>query len=206
RRWLPVAWFWSNEQFDEPFLVNSRLAYQATPVFPGLPREVFAYDPLDDNARRRALRGVKQHLAPLLAALRARLLRAGLDKKARHYEKRALLGILNMLMRQRRTYDGYLLADNHTINQFQMLAAAGRSLRQLAVNEPPRAARGLCEFAGEFANSLTRRMRRLVPAGELPLLPSLVIIEATRALAPGTPVEAHLILRQNDREVVLRKS
>jgi len=205
RRWLPLAWFWSHDLFEEQFVVDPRLAYQATPIFTGQPRNRFTLDPLDDKLRQRALSGVRKNLPALVAALRARLEREGQPKLAKRYDRRATIRILNLIARFRHNYDGLLIAETRTNDHFMLLAEAGRTLRQSVVADPVRAARSLAGFSHEFASAAARRFRRILPIGELPLLPSLLIIEATRAIAPEYPVEASLVLRQSGRELVLRK-
>ena len=203
RRWLPLAWFWDLDAYSDMYLAQVRLAYQATPVFPGRPRASFTYEVLDDGLRKKAVHGVRAYLPSLLASVRSRLALHGADKIARYYDGRALIKILNLIVRQRRTYDAFLIADTQCVSQMAWLATAGHTLRGVAVRDPARAGRGLAEFSYQLTTALQRRLRRLMPKDAPPELGTLLLMEATRALS-GETIEAKLILRQGGRESTVR--
>jgi hypothetical protein len=204
RCWAPVSWFWNFTEQVEVYVPQARLAFASTPLSSLQSVETLAYEVLDDNSRRRALEGARLAIPPRLERARRLLLDAGLPMRANNYLPRAASKIYRTQLRQRRTYDTYLLADAQTVDQLALLATAGRNLRQAALREPARAARRLFEFMTDFHISMGRRTRRMFPNGDLAEYPSLVLLEATHALAPEFKREATLILRQGAREIVLR--
>lgn len=205
RRWSPMVWFENLEETKEVFLTQFRLAFAATPPNRSLSRGGFGYEILDETSRRRAMEGARQNLPHWLLRTKQRLLAAGQPARAKSYTSRALNQIMRMLSRCRRTYDGYLLADAQNINQFELLAKAGRSLRQAVLQDPARAVRRLTDFMADFLIALGKRTRRMFPGGELAGYPSLLLLEATHAIAPDIPLQVVLVLSQDGRSVVVRR-
>ena len=195
RRWLPYIYFSDLERYDDPARAYPLLVYQCTPPFPGQPRAAFTYDLMDRENTPLRRRSTRRELIARLGSLQQLLLAAGKPKTAERYSPQAAKAILAAVERQPRLLNGLLLADTFFVDALIRLGLAARefNIQRQAVKE-------LARFSEDFVATFHHRLRRLYGGQDFPSLGALLLIEATRALRPDTPLPAVLRIAMGDLE------
>jgi hypothetical protein len=183
RNWLPYLYFADLERYGDLGAAWPLVLYGCTRPFRGRPRSEFTYDVMDPErvaqARRSALRALPaelERIAQLLAG-------AGRTAAARFYAPGQEDAVLEATQRQPRLFQSLLAADAFFVDSLVHLGNHGRGLTAALERDPRVAVRELARFSAAFVTAFHRRLRRLYGGDNFVALGSLLLVEATRALA-----------------------
>jgi hypothetical protein len=204
RRWLPYAYFSDLSRFEELPLAYALLFYRSTYPCSGEPRSDFAYDLVSPDNPCIARPWAARPLASSLARAERLLIAAGRKDLARHYHSWRARDVLAGILLRPRFLNALLTGDEFFIGRLVGLGVAGRDLAsRLGVN-PRRTMKDLAIGIDAFTSTLNRRLRRLYGGREAVSLGSLLLVEATRALAAAldgpAAISATLCLSAPGRE------
>ena len=202
RRWVPYVYFSDLARFEDLWPAYALIFYRATYPCSGAPRSDFAYDlvsPADPGiARPWAARPLGSALGRAERLLQA----AGRGDLARSYRSWRAPRFLAEIVARPRHLNAQLAADDFLVQRFVALGLAGRELA--GCPDARRTARDLAQALAEFAPPVNRKLRRLYRGQDCTALGSLLLVEATRALAAalGEPaaISATLRFRTRGRE------
>ncbi len=183
RRWLPVLYLEEVDGYEAPGVVLPLLAYQLSRPFARADLHQFTYDPLSGASVLSALNSAAPRLAEPLTRIHARLTAAGQHRLAACYDPETLPRILRKIAKERRYFAALLDADSFVIEQFLSLARYSRQLATMAARNPKSAARDLNALTNAFSEVFHRRLSRLFAKQDFTQLGSMLLIEATAALA-----------------------
>ncbi len=183
RRWIPALYLASIEQYRTPSVVHPLLAWQCSQPYTGIKKGSFCWDFMDDQAIERALASSARTLSPVLASIQRLLLNAGKKEAATYYDPADTRFILASVQRQRRNFAALLAADSYFIEELVRLADCGRELRSLAQVRPEIAVRNLTRYSATLVRAFHRRLTRLYAKEDFVALGSLLLVDATAALA-----------------------
>lgn len=183
RRWLPMLYLADPERYATPSAVFPLLAYQYSQPYARVRSGEYTYDSMDPAALASALNCAAPRLKTPLAGIQASLLAAGQRALAGYYDPDRLPQILQSVLLQKSQFASLLAADTFFIEQVLSLARYSRDLSTTAAKDPRRAARDLNNFTSDFVKVFHRRLGRLYGGEDFTALGSLLLIEATAALA-----------------------
>jgi hypothetical protein len=183
RRWLPYVYFSDLDRYEELRTAYPLVFYQSTRPFSGRPRSDFAYDLVGPDYPGVARPWAFRPLVSELARVHQVLIDAGRPKLARMYETWRAREIVAGIARQPRLINALLTNDAFLIDRFVNLGLEGRELSARLATDPHRAAKELTAFASHFAVTLHRKLRRIYARWGFEAFGSLLLVEATRALA-----------------------
>jgi len=192
RRWLPYAYFSDPIRYDDPLAAWPLLVYEAMPPFPGRAKYEFTHDIMDLGAASLIRRPTLRELAARLARLRPFLIALGKNKTARFFAPDEAPSILATVARQPRRLNALLSAETFFVEALVDLGLHGHAFTESAARHPAQAAKDLTRFADQFTTAFHRRLRRLYAGQDFFPLGTLLLIEATRALAAARGREAPL--------------
>jgi hypothetical protein len=210
RRWLPYAYFSELERYEDLRTGYPLVFYQSTYPFSGRPRSEFSYDLVaPDNAgiaRPWAFRPLVSHLARVHQVL----IEAGRPRLARLYETWRAREIVAGIARQPGLINALLTNDACFVDHFVGLGLEARALSARLAADPRKAAREMTAFVSHFAVTLHRKLRHLYAGWGFEAFGSLLLLEATRALATAldgsAAITATLRLSAESREHVFVSS
>lgn len=176
RRWLPFVYFAAPERYEDLRAAWPLLVYQASLPFSG---RAFTCDAQDREAVAGAIRSAGAVLPALLGSVQQLLADAGRRKTADFYEPSQAGSILGSVAQDPRQFQSLLLADALFVDRLVALGAKARTARQ---NEGADAA-GLTRFAASLVSAFHDKLRRLYGGQDFVPFGSLILVEATAALA-----------------------
>ncbi len=183
RLWLPCVYFSDIGKYDDLDAAFPLIVYQSMRPFRGRRRSEFTYDVMEPGTVPLATRSAVGGLVIELRRIRALLLAAGKRGTARFYDPEDTCTIVTAVQREPRLLNALLSADSFFVDSLVSLAVRGRKLREELATDPQRAVRDLAKFAAEFVATFHRRLRRLYGGQSFAQFGSLLLVEATRALA-----------------------
>jgi len=190
RRWLPYVYFSDLGRFENLRLAYPLIFYRSTYPCSGRPRSDFAYDLVAPDSPGLARPWAARILASALIRTERLLAAAGREDLARCYRSWDARDVLDDILRRPRFLNELLTNDAFLIDRLVGLGLAGRDLAShLGVNAH-RTARDLAIFIDEFITTVNRKLKRLYGRREAVSLGSLLMVEATSALAAALGSEA----------------
>jgi hypothetical protein len=183
RRWVPYAYFSELDRYEDWRTAYPLIFYQSTHPYSGRPRSDFAYDLVGPGDPGVARPWAFRPLVSELARIHQTLLNAGRPDLARLYETWRAREIVAGVVRQPKHINALLTNDAFFIDQFVSLGLEARALAARHASDPERAAKELAVFLPHFAVPLHRKLRRLYAGWGFEAFGSLLLVEATRALA-----------------------
>ena len=192
RRWLPYVYFSDLSRFEDPLLAYSLLFYRVTYPCSGAPRSEFAYDLVGPDSPGVARPWAARILASALARAERLLIGAGRPDLARRYRSWEARDILAAILWRPRYINELLTNDAFFIDRFVGLGLAGRELASRFDANPRRTVKDMAIVVDEFNVAVNRKLRRLYGGQEAVALGSLLMVEATRALAAALGGEAEI--------------
>lgn len=198
RRWLPYLYFSDPERYEDHALAYPLLVYQCTPPFGGQPRAAFTYDPMDREDTPIRRRSTRRELTARLKSIEQLLRAAGKPRTAERYSPDSASAILAAVERRPRLLNGLLLADTSLVDALIRLGLAAREFHAERQRNLRRAVNDLTRFSDHFVAAFHRPLRRLCGPQDCSSLGPLLLLEATRALRPGTPLSAVLRITMGD--------
>ncbi len=182
RSWLPALYFADPEHYQDLGAAWPLLVYAAGRPYQSRGRRDYAYDAMDRKSVAAAAASALPALPGLLADARQKLLAAGLRRKVRHYEPTRPEGVIHDSLR-RPQFTALLSADAFLVQDMIRLAETGRDLRSSWAKDPRAVVKRLSRDGAYFVKSFHSRLKRLYGGNEVLGLSSLVLVEATAALA-----------------------
>ena len=180
RRWLPFIYFSQLERYDDLGAAQPLMVYQASLPFAG---KGYAYDVQNPVSTEQARRSAMPALIQELTRVERLLVEAGRKKTASFYASSQAPFLMGRVERDPRLMNSLLLADALFANQLVALGKKGRQLSELLPRDPAAAVRELSQFAASLVAAFHGRLNRLYGGMNLVALGSLILVEATNALA-----------------------
>ncbi len=188
RRWLPYVYFTDLSRFDNRILAYPLIFYGSTYPCSGKPRSDFAYDLVGPESPGIARPWAARPLTSALARAERLLISAGRSDAARHYRSWRARKVLAGIVRHPRFLNELLTSDEFFIGRFVGLGMAARDLAS-RVNAG-RTVKDLAVVIGEFTTVINRKLKRAYRCQEAVSLGSLLLVEATCALAAALGSQA----------------
>ena len=183
RRWLPYVYFSDLSRFENPALAHSLLFYRSTYPCSGKPRSDFAYDLVAPDRPGVARPWAARPLASAMGRAERLLIAGGRRDLARYYRPWRAQDVLAAILLRPRFINELLTNDEFFIGRLVGLGLAGRDLAAHSGVNARRTAKDLSIVIEEFSASVNRKLRRLYGGQQAVSLGSLLLVEATRALA-----------------------
>jgi hypothetical protein len=174
RRWLAWHWLSNLANYEDTPGTYTVLAYLCTRPFPGRRRTDYTYDTLTTDWMPFAFRFARRPLRCLLKKIHGVLLAAGNKMLARKYHPSNAKFILERVRKQRKAIRSVMAGEGAIVNY---VLKCGLELQ--AATDPIRAA----HLAPEFVRGLAVRLRRLFQEQDLTDLATMLLLEATDAVA-----------------------
>ncbi len=200
RRWLPYVYFSEVERYADLASAYPLLLFQSTRPYSGRPRSDFTYDMVGPGSPGVARPWAARPLAAELTRVQQLLLAAGRKETARFYSSWRAPEILAGIAKNPRLLNALLTGDAFFVDRLVRRGVEARELAGTFATDPRKAVRKLVAFAADFAALFHRRLRRLYGGRDFVAFGSLLLVEATRALAGDTPVSAALRVSAAGRE------
>ncbi|WP_321473098.1 hypothetical protein [uncultured Paludibaculum sp.] len=201
RYWLPSLHFAGLDHYRTPSAAYPLLAYQNSVPFTDVKRGQFCYDFMSRESIARALNSAAPKLRQTLPELQRALASAGLEDLASSYDPKYIARNLSQVQIQQRNFQSLIAADAQFIESMVHLADTTTELRNMCARKPLTAIRNLSRYSADLVRALHGRLRRLYAGNDFVVLGSLLLVEATSALAGGMegsmPIAATLQLEQN---------
>ncbi len=193
RIWLPYFYFADLERFEDVETAIPMLVYQASRPASGKAAADFTYDVMNLDSVHRALRTASAALPEILRSVVPLLEESGREAAAARYARLDFRAVLQFVKDRPRWFQSLLAADAAIIGELIKLAMVTRVLR----DEPAEAPRRLYRALEQFTAAQHQRLRRLYGRFSAVPLGSLVLLEASRALAValGRPDRLQTVLR-----------
>jgi hypothetical protein len=190
RRWLPYVYFSDLSRFENLTLAYPLIFYRGTYPCSGQPRSDFAYDLVGPDSPGIARPWAARPLASALARAERLLMAAGRNDLARYYRSWRARDVLAGILYRPRFLNELLTNDAFLIDRLVGLGLAGRDLAARFGVSPRRTMQALAICIDRFNASVNRKLKRLYGGQEAVSLGSLILVEATRALAAALGSEA----------------
>lgn len=204
RHWVPALYFADLTRFRSPASAFPLLAYQYSAAYADVKRAQYSYDFMSTEELARAIRSAIPGLRAMLPGLQSTLARAGARNLLGYYDRRYLTRTLENMLYQPRTFQSLLAADTFFIESIIRIFADAVSLHSLYARKPLAAIRGLTSYSRSLVTTFHSRLRRLYASDDYSALGSLLLVEATAALAGDhgvpIPIAATLKLEQDGRQ------
>lgn len=192
RVWLPYAYFSEARRYEDLGSAWPLMVYQCTRPFPGRPPCEFTYDIMDIGRMRVARQSVTRALAVEMGRVSQVLLAAGRRRAASFYRDTPPRVVLSSVETQPVHFNALVSADTAFVHALIDLGRNGREAHDMMGRDADRAVRRLSRFAADFTSVFHRRLRRLYGGNNFTAFGSLLLAEATRALASSVGPEAKL--------------
>jgi hypothetical protein len=199
RNWIPFLYFSDLDAYDDVGEVWPLLFYRSLRPFPGCPRGDLTHDIVGPESIELTRQWNVTLLGREMAAVRRTLAAANRPELARLYAPTRAPAAMVSLRRQPRRLNALLAADAMFVNGLVQLAASGRAVRENQSRDTHHARRQAIADATALAASFNRKLRYLYGARNFMPIGSLVLVEATAALA-GTRPAAELRLSSSRAE------
>ncbi len=183
RRWLPYVYFSDLSRFENPALAYSLLFYRSTYPCSGKPRSDFAYGLVTEARPGVARPWAARPLASAMGRAERLLIAGGRRDLARCYRPWDAREVLAGILLRPRFINELLTNDEFFIERMVGLGLAGRGLSSRSGVSPLRRAKDLSIVIEEFSAAVNRKLRRAYGGQQAVSLGSLLMVEATRALA-----------------------
>jgi len=190
RRWLPYVYFSDLSRFENPALAYSLLFYRSTYPCSGRPRSDFAYDLVAVDSPGVARPWAARPLASSMGRAERLLIAGGRRDLARSYRPWRARDVLAGILLRPRFINELLTNDEFFIDRLVGLGVAGRDLASRCGVNPRRTAKDLSIVIEACSAALNRKLRRAYGGQPAMSLGSLLMVEATRALAAALGCEA----------------
>jgi len=185
RRWLPAIYFADPRRYQDIGAAWPLLVYSASLPYRTTGRRDFTYDAMNRNSIAGAAASAASALPILLADAQRKLTAAGLTGRLRFFDPSRPGEIISDAVR-RPQFASLLSADAFLVQDMVRLAATGRDLRSVWSRDPRAVVRRLSREGTYFVRCFHGRLKRLYGGNEMLGLSSLVLVEATAALAGPT--------------------
>lgn len=182
RRWLPAIYFADPKRYQDIGAAWPLLVYAASRPYRTTGRRDYAYDAMNRDSIAAAASSAALELPHLLAGAHSKLSAAGLTGRLRFFESNRPGEIISDALR-RPQFASLLSADAFLVQDMVRLAETGRELRSIWSRDPRTVVRRLSSEGTFFVRAFHSRLKRLYGGNELLGLSSLVLVEATAALA-----------------------
>lgn len=182
RRWLPALYFASPKRYADIGAAWPLLVYAASRPYRSRGRRDYTYDAMDARSVQAAAASAAASLPSMIATARRILSDAGFERRARFYDPADPRSVIDGAVR-RPQFAALLSADAFLVQDMVRIAETGRELRSGWGKDPRTAARLLARDGGYFIKAFHGRLKRLYAGNEMLGLGSLVLVEATAALA-----------------------
>lgn len=183
RLWLPYVYFSDPRRYEALEAACPLIVYQASRPPSPKPKYDFTYDVMSDRSIASFFRSAASGLPQALARVEELLLAEGDSHTAAFYNPKQARNMLSLVERRSKQLRALLAADACFVNALINLGRRGKELRRLAAEDPQAAMRALTRFAAEFTKTFHSKLRRLYGGQEFLALGSLLLVEATHALA-----------------------
>ena len=183
RRWLPYVYFSDLSRFENSALAYSLLFYRSTYPCSGKPRSDFAYDLVAVDSPGVARPWAARPLASAMGRAERLLIAGGRRDLARCYRPWQARDVLASILLRPRFINELLTNDEFLIDRLVDLGLAGRDLASRSAVNARRTAKDLAIAIEAFSAAVNRKLRRLYGGQPAVSLGSLLMVEATRALA-----------------------
>ncbi len=204
RRWLPYVYFSDLSRFEDLARAYPLLFYRSTYPCSGQPRSDFAYDLVAPDSPGVARPWAARIMATALARAERSLIAGGRRELARRYRPWRARDVLDGILLRPRFINELLANDAFFIDRLVGLGLAGRELAAQSGVTARRTARDLAIVVDGFNAAVNRKLKRVYGAHQAVSLGSLLMVEATRALAVAlggeAAISATLRLEAQDRE------
>lgn len=190
RRWIPYIAFKDAELYKDQVSAVPLLIYANSRPFSGGGKGDFTYARRGVAGLREAFQSAMTGFPETLSSICEELSDSG-HMSHRTYNPARSRTLLATAFRQRRRFGGLLAADAFFLEEVFHLAASARELRQLA-SSPRVASRVFFRNMESSRATIGRRFRRLYGGKTLPLLPSVLMIEATAAACRAMGAQANV--------------
>ncbi len=199
RRWLPYTYFAGLDAYDDLATAWPLLAWRCTQPFAGDRIAELTYDIHSPGqmllARQTTVRGLARELRRAAAILRA----AGRYKTASLYVRLDPARVWSSIDAKPTHLNALFRAEQLLVSALVDLGRHARAARDMADTEPAAAVRMLSGFSAQLTHRFEDGLRRLYGRRDCSDFASLVVLEATRALAAalGEPAPVAATLRVN---------
>jgi hypothetical protein len=183
RRWLPYVYFSDLSRFEDAALAYPLLFYRSTYPCSGRPRSDFAYDLVAPDSPGVARPWAARILATALARAERLLIAGGRRDLARRYRPWRAHDVLDGILLRPRFINELLTNDAFFIDRLVGLGLAGRELASQSGVSARKTARDLAIATADFNAAVNRKLKRVYGGQQAVSLGSLLLVEATRALA-----------------------
>jgi len=190
RRWLPYAYFSDLSRFENLSLAYPLLFYRSTYPCSGKPRSDFAYDLVAADSPGIARPWAARILATALGRAERLLIAGGRRELAYCYRPWRSRDVLDGLLLRPRFINELLTNDEFLIDRLVGLGVAARELAAHSGVNARRTAKDLSIVLEGFNAAVNRKLRRVYGGQQAVSLGSLLMVEATSALAAALGSEA----------------
>ncbi len=190
RRWLPYVYFSDLSRFEDLSLAYPLIFYRSTYPCSGHPRSDFAYDLVAADSPGVARPWAARILATALGRTERLLNAGGRRDLARCYRSWRAREALDGILLRPRFINELLTNDAFFIDRLVGLGLAGRDLASNSGLNARRTARDLAIVIDGFSAAINRKLRRAYGGRPAVSLGSLLLVEATRALAAALGADA----------------
>jgi hypothetical protein len=192
RRWIPYVYFSDLDGYSDPDVAFPLIVYGRMRPFPGSPRAEFTHDLIDRDSTALAGRTIARDVAHELRRISQLLLGAGRKDTARCYSAERARAVLSSVQHRPRALNSLLAAEGFLVDNLVGLGVKGRQLSQALPLDSRRALWDLAKFSAAFIARLHRHLRRLYGGCDFAAFGSLILVEATRALAAALREDASI--------------
>ncbi|MCC6588830.1 MAG: hypothetical protein IT168_19185 [Bryobacterales bacterium] len=179
---------------------HALLAYAVLRPFRSSKSKQYVRDILDLESVRRSLRHIKRKLAHRMLAVGQYLDEREDPELKRWYVPQLTDRILGNMNRMPKHFGGLLAGESHLVDEIIGIAGLGRKVAKALDSTPPQPICNLWRDGGKFHHEIQLRLRRAWPSAEATSLVSLILVEATRAMAEARklPTPLSVFLRIED--------
>jgi len=198
RTWIPALHFTSPAALETLRSELPLLVYSCIEPVAGKSRCHFTYDPADPADMQKALKSASRRLQSLLKLLAKESELLGIEQPAKDYVLRDPAQAVKWVARHPRTTGTILATESFVIEEFIRLADMLRELKAMLILPTSNTVKQLAHFVDDFVVTLNRRLRR-VHHTDCSAIAPLLLLRATAALQPETPVVATLTVDNGGR-------
>ncbi|HPT28097.1 MAG TPA: hypothetical protein PLZ95_16890, partial [Bryobacteraceae bacterium] len=192
RRWLPALYFADPRRYQDIGAAWPLLVYAASRPYRSRGRGDYTYDSMDSRSVAAAASSASAAISSLIADAYRKMTAAGISRRLRFYEPGRPTDLLADALR-RPQFVSLLSADAFLVRDMIRIAETGRELRTLWSKDTRAVVRRLARDGAYFIRCFHGRLKRLYAGNEILGLGSLVLVEATAALAgPGARLNVKL--------------
>lgn len=192
RRWLPYVYFSDLDRYDNLGAALPLIVYQTMRPFPGRACSEFTYEVISPGHPLFEHPCAAHALGRELSRIRQLLIAEGRMSTARLYQREQARSVLAGVQRHPRMLNALLAADAFVVESLVGLGVRCHELGDALPHEPRESAAALAKFSARFITLFHRRLRRLYAGQSFVALGSLLLLEATGALAAALNHDARV--------------